>query len=383
MELKSLSLYVHVPFCARKCNYCDFYSIPLEASLADEYLDALLIEWELLKKKYSLEGIPIETLYFGGGTPSMLSLGQWKRIMEKFIRPLAFTSSYEWSIECNPDSFSGETALLWLDSGVTRLSIGVQSLIDRELAFMGRVHNAGQALDLLEHPLLLKFNSVGADLMYGIPCQTLDSLTFSLDTTLGAESIRHLSAYELTLNEHTDFGKRRSRGLLPLPSEETAAAMTETVKQKTCARGFEQYEVSNFSPPGRHCRHNEAYWRHKPYIGLGPAAHSYLPRQRFSNVGSLDDYTNRLRGRELPTGFCETLDAAALSREMVFLGLRTKQGVNETDFRAMTGMAFASTARLPAIERYVRKGLLEHSPPYWRLIGKGMLFADAVARDLF
>ena len=380
-EIHSLSLYIHVPFCVRKCNYCDFYSELADRSAIDGYIDALLVEWALMKEKYRLENTPVETLYFGGGTPSILSLGQWKKIIGKLIHGLHFTPHYEWSIECNPDSFSPETASLWQGEGVTRISIGVQSLDDKKLRIMGRVHSAQQALKLLANPLLSRFASIGADLMYGVPGQTLESLSMSLDKVLSAPWLRHLSAYELTINQATDFGRRRQS--LPFPPEETAVAMTKMVLEKTRARGFERYEISNFSLPGHHCRHNEAYWRHKPYIGLGPAAHSYLPPVRYSNVNSLTDYGKALRAGMLPVGFSETIDAAAVSREMIFLELRTKVGINEIDFRSMTGNDFASSVRMPLLQEFVRTAMMEHEPPYWRLTDTGMLFADAVARDLF
>jgi oxygen-independent coproporphyrinogen III oxidase len=379
-NMQSLSVYIHVPFCMRKCNYCDFYSELLKQSVADDYIDALCIEWTILKEKYHLENIPVKTLYVGGGTPSLLTLGQWNKLIEKLVKQFHFVPDYEWSIECNPDSFSPETAAFWLDSGVTRLSIGIQSLDDNELRLLGRVHTSGQAIDLLNNPVLLKFASTGADLMYGIPGQTPASLGMSIDKTLSALSLRHLSVYELTINLHSDFGKRRAT--LPLPSEEATIAMTEIVLEKTHGRGFEQYEISNFSIPGHHCKHNEAYWQHTPYIGLGPAAHSYLPPCRFSNCSSIVDYGKALGAGKLPTNFSETIDAASLSREMVFLGLRTNQGIDETKFRLMTGVDFASTKRLPTLETFVCNGMIEHKPPFWSLTRKGMLFADAIARDL-
>jgi oxygen-independent coproporphyrinogen-3 oxidase len=379
-ETKSISLYIHVPFCARKCNYCDFYSVPSDPAAIDSYIDTLFIEWEFAKKKYHLKDIPIETLYFGGGTPSILSTRQWKKIIDKLVNKLHFVHGYEWSIECNPDSFSSEAASLWLTAGVTRLSFGIQSLNEKELRLMGRVHSARQALDLLGNPILSKFPSVGADLMYGLPSQTLESLAQSIDTVLAASPISHLSAYELTINPTTDFGRRRK--MLPFPPEDALAEMTELLLEKTRAASFERYEISNFSLSGHHCKHNEAYWRHTPYIGLGPAAHSYLPPFRFSNVTSLSGYGEKLRAGTLPVGFSETLDTAALAREMIFLGLRTKQGVNELDFRSMTGLLFSSSARLPILQSFLRKGMMEYEFPFWRLTDSGMLFADGVAREL-
>jgi oxygen-independent coproporphyrinogen III oxidase len=378
--IEPFSLYIHVPFCVRKCNYCDFYSEPSDPAAIDGYIDGLLREWELAKKEYLLEGLPVETLYFGGGTPSILSFRQWERIIGKFVRELHFTPRYEWSIECNPDSFSPETASLWLDSGVTRISVGVQSLDDNELALMGRVHNARQAFDLLENPILSKFTSIGADLMYGTPGQTPGSFAGSLDAVLAASAVRHLSVYELTISPTTDFGRRSN--LLPLPSDETTAAMTELLREKTAAASFERYEISNWCRPGHRCRHNEAYWRHKPYLGLGPAAHSFLAPQRFSNVNSLAEYCAALRAGTLPTGFSETIDTAALSREMIFLGLRTAEGISELDFRSMTGSDFSSPARREALQEFIKKGMLKYEPPFWRLTDQGMLFADGVAREL-
>ena len=203
-EIKSLSLYVHVPFCVRKCHYCDFYSEPSVPSAMDDYIDALPVEWALAKKKYRLEDIPVETLYFGGGTPSIFSFSQWLKIVDAFVRGLHLAPQYEWSIECNPDSFSPETASLWLDSGVTRISIGIQSLDDKELRLMGRAHDSRRALDILEHPLLSKFASAGADLMYGVPGQTPESLAASLEAVLAAPGLCHLSAYELIVNTFYD-----------------------------------------------------------------------------------------------------------------------------------------------------------------------------------
>ncbi len=379
-SIKSLSLYVHVPFCARKCHYCDFYSVPFSESTADDYADALLIEWELLRKKYDLAAAAVETLYFGGGTPSILSLKHWKKIVGKLVRSLRLAPEAEWSIECNPDSFSPDTALFWLDSGVTRLSLGVQSFNDNELRLLGRVHDARQARELIEHPVLSRFKSVGVDLMYGIPSQTPESLEYSLGKVLDNKTIRHLSAYELTVSEQSEFGRRRPQ--LALPADEAVAAMTELIMVKTAGAGFDHYEISNFSLPGHACRHNEIYWIHKPYIGLGPAAHSYQPPQRFSNVDSIAGYLGRLRRGELPTGFSETLDVASVAREMVFLGLRTKRGICETDFRLVTGEDFAAARRSSVLAGFVGRGMMEHTPPYWRLTDTGMLFADAIARDL-
>ena len=159
--------------------------------------------------------------------------------------------------------------------------------------------------------------------------------------------------------------------------------MSELVKQKAIASGLTHYEISNYALSSHQCRHNKAYWRHKPYIGLGPAAHSFLLPCRFSNVKSVGEYIARICARTLASDFTETLDLAAVAREMVLLGLRTAEGINEDDFRSKTGREFASLSRIPLLDKFVHHGMLNHTPPYWRPTDKGMLFADAMARDLF
>jgi oxygen-independent coproporphyrinogen III oxidase len=380
MNPPQLSLYIHVPFCKKKCRYCDFYSLPQDESATDAFVEALLVEWDLMRRQYRLHDIPIATLFFGGGTPSMLSLKAWKKISDKLVSSLYFTENYEWSIECNPDSFTEEKALFWLDCGVTRLSIGVQSLVDRELRILGRIHDSQKALEVLGNAVLARFASIGVDIMYGLPGQTASSLKSTIETVFSYPHIRHISAYELTLGETTAFGRHQKR--LPLPSEDVQISMTETVVEMLRDRGFERYEISNFSLPGHACRHNQTYWQHTPYIGLGPSAHSYLPPQRFSNSNSIDDYINKLNNRILPTGFTETLDRKALSREMIFLGLRTSRGISETDYRKSIGSDFASPQRAEAIAGFIRTGMMDHVFPFYRLTSKGMLFADAIAREL-
>jgi len=379
-DIPSISLYIHIPFCVKKCRYCDFYSEQYTTDIADEFVEALIVEWELVKEKYFLNDMPIVTLYFGGGTPSILSEAQWKRVAAGFIRTLNLSKNYEWSIECNPESFSEETAALWLDFGVTRVSIGVQSANEKELTILGRKHTARRALEVLNSAAVSRFGSVGADLMYGITGQTLQSLHASLDAVLSYSNVKHLSAYELTIADHTPFGIHRAN--LNLPDEDTVATMTCLVKETAAAKGFDQYEVSNYARKGHRCRHNEAYWMHRAYIGLGPGAHSYMPPRRFSNTKNVYSYIAGLKSRMLPVDFEETIDTAALAREIIFLRLRTAQGIHESDFRTMTGSNFASGRRMPFVQRFISRGMMEYSAPYWKLTDQGLLFADAIARDL-
>ncbi len=299
----TISLYIHFPFCVQKCRYCDFYSVSDTSDYIDSYIDALKKEWDLVTAKYHLEDTAIQTIYCGGGTPSLLSIEQWQLFTSQVIHPFPVAGGAEWTIECNPDSFTKQKGEAWLESGVNRITIGVQSLNKRELTALGRVHTAEDAMEVLSNPVLKQFTSVGIDVMYGIPGQDLDSLANTLRQILAYDIIAHLSAYELTIEESTPFG--RHRRLLPLPSEDTILEMTQLILFESRKHGFEQYEVSNYSKPGFECKHNLAYWDHTPYIGLGTSAHSYINRQRYSNIKDVETYIQKLSTGGFPIDFIE------------------------------------------------------------------------------
>ena len=376
----NISLYIHIPFCAKKkCLYCDFYSVPYDASLADAFIAALEKEWLLVKKGLALEDSRVKTIFFGGGTPSVLSPQQWERINARLIGDLATADDYEWTIECNPDSFTNEKARLWRSFGVTRLTFGVQSLRDNELEFLGRPHSAAQALALLALPVLSDFKSIGLDLMYGLPNQTPESFSHSLNAALSAPGVRHLSAYELTLCKNTPFGRTKD---LPLPDEDTVYDMARNLFGTSKEAGFERYEISNFAKPGHRCRHNEAYWSHSPYIGLGPAAHSYLHRRRWANIGDVKQYISLLGSGNRPVDFEETIDREKLVSEMILLRLRTSDGLNEETFAHETGDTFYSSRRRSVLDDVLHQGLMEYHKPLWTLSEPGMMVADGIARRL-
>ncbi len=377
---KPLSLYIHFPFCTKKCRYCDFYSISTASETIEPYINALKTEWEQIKRKYLLENTVIRTIYCGGGTPSLLSVEQWQLFCAEIIENLTITNDAERTIECNPDSFSTEKAETWLDSGVNRITIGVQSLNKRGLTALGRVHTAENALDVLSNPALKRFDSVGVDIMYGIPGQSLNSLAYTLEEIFSYKNIHHLSAYELTIEKYTPFGRHSK--LLPLPSEDSVAEMTQLILSESRKHGFERYEISNYSKPGFECRHNMAYWDHSPYIGLGAAAHSYIDNHRYANVKSVDAYIQKCATGELPAEFSETINLETLAREMIFLRLRTREGLDENRFQKLTGRTFTSPEREKRLAELAEAKYLDYTPPFWRLTDSGMLIADAVTRRL-
>lgn len=380
MNKNPLSIYVHIPFCAGKCRYCDFYSVKYNHLLAADYIQALVSEWDLLCSRYNLAENEISTIYFGGGTPSILPDHLWEEIFNTFISKLNLNNSTEFSVECNPESFSDQKAFLLNTIGVNRLTFGIQSLSDRELSFMGRVHSATRALEVLNSPSLSNFRTIGADLIYGIPGQSLSSFADTLIQTLSSPFVNHLSAYELTINTHTPFGRHHK--ILPLPEEDETAEMMQLVRSQCIKHGFEQYEISNFSKPLFHSRHNEAYWDHRTYIGLGCAAHSYLHPQRWSNQNDVILYMKKIAGGELPFEEIEKIDPSTLAQEMIFLGLRRTKGIDEIKFEQNTGMPFSRWVNKENLEKFISLEWIVYDKPYWRPTEKGLLFADGMAVEL-
>lgn len=376
-----LSIYIHIPFCVSKCRYCDFYSTKYDSSLADLYIDALAVEWDLVCREKKLAEPQIATIYFGGGTPSLLSLKQWQKTGISLLSRFNKDCLVEFSIECNPDSFSTELAALLLELGVNRITFGVQSLCDRELKASGRAHDAQTAQNVLHQQFLKNFRSVGVDLIYGLPGQSIDSLSITLQNLTASEYVNHCSAYELTIGENTAFGRHLK--LLPLPDEDTVYEMTSVVRDHLLQERFEQYEISNFARKNHRCIHNETYWDHKSYIGLGCAAHSYLHPHRWANVSDLGEYLKNISEKKLPKNFDEFIDTETLAREMLFLGLRRTDGIDTEAFEEKTGKEFSTLVDMEKIGRFISKGWLKCKNSGYLVTPSGLLFADTMARELF
>ncbi len=379
-KTSSFSLYVHIPFCKSKCRYCDFYSIQHNSALVDRFITSILKELTLLDKKFNLRAKKVNTLYFGGGTPSLLSVAHWDQLYHGISSFLLFPNLQESSLECNPDSFSKAKASRWLTNGINRLSLGIQSLQDRELSLLGRVHNRRQSLQLLSHPCLNQFPDINVDIMYGIPGQTVKSFKQTLNTFLSFDCLSHVSAYQLTLSGNTPF--HRHKKLLPLPSESEVDAMNNLLITQLSNHGFKRYEVSNFSKPSRECKHNVAYWDHSSYIGLGPSAHSFIDNQRFANDACLDSYCSQVSKGALPHVMHEYIDKTKLEREVIFLGLRTARGIDENRFEELVGPPFATPHRKKLLETLQQSGHIIYNRPYWQPTNKGLDCADPIARKL-
>jgi len=328
-------LYVHTPFCGSKCPYCDFYSIS-DDSLISGYLAALDTEARLYRDQFPA----FDSLYLGGGTPSWLSNAHLAALMKNLRRHFAFAPESEITIEANPDDITADKLALFRDLGVNRLSLGVQSFDEAELRFLGRRHTAAQTRRALALIRATGFANLGLDLIYGLPGQTTAAWLWSLETALSFAP-EHLSCYQLTLTDDTPMGRMAAAGQVRLPDEETQRQFFLLTARLLQERGYLHYEVANFARQGPQagglchycCRHNRKYWTHVPYLGLGPAAHSFQAGRRWWNFSSVEKYCATLNAGRPPVAGAESLTPAQIRLEALYLGFRTKEGVNLATIR--------------------------------------------------
>ena len=368
-----LSLYAHIPFCVRKCPYCGFFSTRYDPALADRYLRAL--REDLAMNAPLLDGRPISTIYIGGGTPSTLSPAQFTSLFDCLLGEAAgFSTGTEVSVEVNPGTASPELFSRLRDLGVTRLSIGVQSLSDEVLCALGRVHGAAEARQTVAMARAAGFENIGLDLMYAVPGQTAGHWAETLDDALRLAP-EHLSVYSLSIDEGSRFSDDACLGRLVLPSDEVAADLYSMACDRLERHGYRRYELSNFARPGFTCKHNLNYWSHGEYLGIGAGAWSYLHGVRWANLCSVEGYIGRIARRDPVRSFEERPSPAEAASEALFLGLRTAEGVDLERFAACHG-GERSASLLAAAERQWSTGLYEVHAGRLRLTQRGMLLAD-------
>jgi oxygen-independent coproporphyrinogen-3 oxidase len=356
-------LYLHIPFCATKCPYCDFYSGAFAADRIAGYVDAVAAEIERAAAEPEVAALlaagPAESLFLGGGTPSHLPAGELARLLAALRRRLPLASDAELTAEANPESLDDEMAAALRDLGVNRVSVGVQSLDDAVLRRLGRPHDAAQALAAARRARI-GFARVNFDLILAAPELGHSALAATLDRLLDLGP-DHLSAYGLTIETGTAFAALKARGeLRELPDDEYVAQ--DELTEERCQRaGLLRYEVSNYARPGEECRHNLAIWRGGHYLGLGPSAHSYLPAGDFgmrrANVADLAAYVARIRRGESPVVQSERLDRDTAIAEHLLLGLRLTEGVDLDAFERRFGISFEAATE-GAAEPLLARGLL-------------------------
>jgi oxygen-independent coproporphyrinogen III oxidase len=373
---ESLGLYVHVPFCAKRCFYCSFNTAPLAA--ADEmrrYLGALGREVALLAEASWARGVGIETVFLGGGTPSLIDAEDMAALLATIRAHFAVRGDVEVTVECNPESVSRDKLAAYRAAGVTRISLGVQSLDDAVLPRLGRLHDARGARAAFDAARTAGFDNVSVDLMYGLPDLDVAVWTASVDGVLAWEP-EHLSAYGLTLDAGSLWA---ATGVEGLPPEGTVVEQYWALARAAAARGFEHYEISNYARPGRRSRHNQIYWRAAEYLAAGPGACGFVGDIRYGNVKPLARYCTALEAGTLPIETSERLTARQQESERLFLGLRLVDGVP----RATLDTRMADDAPLARrIAAWREAGLLVDRGANVALTEAGFLVSDALFVEL-
>jgi oxygen-independent coproporphyrinogen-3 oxidase len=365
-------IYLHIPFCRQACSYCDFYFVTKTDRMSD-YADALCTEI----RSSSFEE-PIRTIYFGGGTPSRLPIPDLARIFAALHARFDISTVEEITLEANPDDVSAAYLAELKSLGVTRLSMGVQSFSEERLRFMNRAHNADEAKTCLRLLNEAGFSTWTADLIYGNPGQSIDDLKTDIDTLLSFDP-PHISAYALTIEPRTRLGKQRDLGNLTDVDDAIVAAHMDVVAQRLSDAGLARYEVSNFAKPGHESKHNARYWTHTPYLGLGPAAHSFDGARRWSNVRDLAAYV--ASGGLAVAVDLETLTATQMAEERLMMGLRTREGVTRTELRERYGYGLGA-GQEGVIRTMQAQGWMEVDSERLRLTESGYALADAITLRL-
>lgn len=349
---EELSLYIHIPFCVRKCGYCDFLSAPADEKARDRYVQALLMEIERYQGTETADR-KIKTLYIGGGTPSILSVDQLDCIMQKIKYTFNFCDDIEASMEMNPGTASKEKCRALYQMGINRLSIGLQSTNDMELKTLGRIHSYEDFINTYTWCREAGFQNINVDLMAALPYQTVESYTTGLRKIIRLAP-EHISAYSLILEEGTPFYQKYNSGCYPLPDEEQERLMYRKTEQILAQAGYERYEISNYAKKGYACRHNLVYWQGGDYLGLGLGSSSYMDGVRFHNTTDLDTYVNQ--GAYVEDR--EELSVQAKMEEFMFLGLRVMAGVSGTEFEKRFGKTMEDVYG-DVLRKHEEEGLLQ------------------------
>ncbi|MDA8441615.1 MAG: radical SAM family heme chaperone HemW [Peptococcaceae bacterium] len=368
-----LAVYIHIPFCERKCNYCDFPSYPAAAYDIDAYLRAL--ELELLRRSSDVRK-SISSLFVGGGTPSILQESQLTVLFGMVQANFGLEPDAEVSIEANPGSCSAGKFALLRELGVNRLSLGVQSLQSDLLRRLGRCHTPAEAIEAVHLARDAGFDNINLDFIAGVPGQDLAAWQATLQTALELQP-EHLSLYGLSIEPNTPFGSQWADGCLEVPDDEAQATMLEWSQHFLAEQGYGHYEISNYALPGKACRHNQVYWRNLPYLGFGAGAASYWQEQRSTNLARVEEYVAAVNLGVVPVAEKEHLSVELQMAETLFLGLRLLAGVEKRDFARRFNLNIDDVYG-EKIKVLQNKGLLEDSGKVVKLSKRGILLANEV-----
>jgi oxygen-independent coproporphyrinogen-3 oxidase len=374
------ALYVHVPFCRVRCGYCDFFSELYRPAVVEPFLEALSKELAAHTARWKPR---LNTIFVGGGTPTMLPAEPLQRLLES-CTTAAPNDSAEFTVEANPATIDAQKAAVLAAVGVNRASMGAQSFNPAELSVLERTHRPQQVRETMAICRSAGVRSISLDLIFAIPGQDLDSWLASLDQAIALEP-EHISCYGLTYEPGTRLHARLAAGEVTAVDPDLEADMYEAAIDRLAAAGFAQYEISNFARPGQQCRHNLVYWRNEPYIGAGPSAAGYVGGERYKNVADVSEYVRRVVTGADPRAETERLSMEKSAGETTMLALRTTEGLNRARFAERFGQDpvawFGQRDGGRAITQNVAEGLLELTPEAMRLTRRGMLLANKVMAD--
>ncbi len=372
-------LYIHIPFCIKKCLYCDFFSVPYNAQLAENYTNALCKELSL-KKDFAQS---LNTIYIGGGTPSLLPDECFTKLFQCLRNNYHFSPDIEITVETNPGTLDKPKVNTMISTGVNRLSVGIQSFNNNELLFLGRIHNAEEAFRSIDPIKKAGIKNFSIDLMYGIPGQTRESWEISLAKAVEL-SPSHISTYELTLEENTPLYAIIKSDPIATPDEDLILEMYNHTIDYLAGRGHEHYEISNFALPGFKCIHNLNYWNRGEYIGTGAGAHSFVNGVRTKNIADVNKYIDSLNTGIIHETESLMITPAESLKEIIFLGLRKTEGINAKDIPSSTiGDREALKKLFDASGELIWEGYLELNEDSLRLTRKGIVISNTIIVKLF
>lgn len=372
-EMTHAGLYIHIPFCRSRCSYCDFATGLYQSELAERYVRALVDEIAASRKA----GARVDTVYFGGGTPSLLTPAQLDQILSALHRQFDIDSDSEVTLEMNPGTVSRDQLRAFRELGVNRTSFGAQTFDDAELAKLGRSHSAADTLKTFHELRAAGFDNVSFDLIAGLPGQTLAGWQRNIEQSLALEP-EHLSFYLLEVHSGTPLADHIRRGLQPVPDEDLAAVMYEWMIDRAVPAGYEHYEISNLSKPGFQSRHNTKYWTAAPYFGFGCSAHSFDGvARRWSNQRDVLRYVENVEQRTSPVVEEQELTAADLRAEALFLGMRMMRGVDVREYNELFGVDLCAEHQ-EDLDRFRDAGLVEFDGDLIRLTRNGALMSNEV-----
>lgn len=373
--MKKLGIYIHIPFCRQKCGYCDFYSVKFDEESESRYVGALIKEIKYYKELLSLK-YTVDTVYFGGGTPSILSPSNIIRITECLNASFSMDGNSEISMEANPNTFTEANLHLYKKAGINRLSIGIQSLNDTILQGIGRLHDSREALEAIDISLKKGFENINADVMFNIPGQTVEDIRSTLNQ-IAERGVKHVSFYSLKLEKGTPMFDMEKNHKIIMPDEEEERGMYYAGREVMEKNNLPQYEISNFAMKDYQCRHNLKYWQQEEYLGLGPSAHSFLNNRRFSSASNIRSYINDSEHNNFNKIVHEVLGRDDLIFENIMLNLRLTRGIDIDGFNKKFNLDF-KTEYKNQIKYLVRNELLECKDGNIKLTKRGMDLSNHV-----